>query len=178
VVAKILWNSLETFNDPAQRLGEQIDFYEHNLLLRNSNNTDIQALYNIKQRAAVCNKVLLLMYEPINHLQTQRKDDPVIQDIRDQHLKMQTLFSQVLEDVNNLMNLYISYSAQRTSDVMKVLTMFSAFFLPLTFLVGIYGMNFRFMPELSSKWGYPVVILVMIIITMVIYFWFKKKKWL
>jgi magnesium transporter len=50
--------------------------------------------------------------------------------------------------------------------------------MPLTFIVGIYGMNFQFMPELQEKWGYPAVILLMIIVTITIYQWFKRKKWL
>lgn len=178
VLTKILWNALETFDDPAQRLSEQVDFYETSIMLRNANNTEMQALYFIKRQASIAHKILMLMLEPINHIQAIPRDDPALQDVRDQHLKMQTLFNQVLDDVNNLMNFYISQSAHRTSEVMKVLTIFSAFFLPLTFVVGIYGMNFEFMPELSSPYGYPVIILVMIIITASIFFWFRKKKWL
>jgi magnesium transporter len=72
----------------------------------------------------------------------------------------------------------MSFAAQKTNDVMKVLTIFSVFFMPLTFIVGIYGMNFEFMPELKQKWGYPIVLIVMAIVTGVIYQWFRKKKWL
>ena len=61
---------------------------------------------------------------------------------------------------------------------MKVLTIFSVFFMRLTFIVGIYGMNFEFMPELKEKWGYPGVIILMAIVTVLIYSWFKRKKWL
>ena len=116
------------------------------------------------------------MAEPINHIKI--KDDPALQDVKDQQLKMITLYNQILEDVNNLMNLYMSFSAQKTNDVMKVLTIFSVFFMPLTFVVGIYGMNFQFMPELSKKWGYPAVLILMVLITIFIYGWFRKKKWL
>jgi magnesium transporter len=91
---------------------------------------------------------------------------------------MQTLYTQVLEELNNLLNLSMSFSAQKTNDVMKVLTIFSAFFLPLTFLAGIYGMNFKYMPELAQKWGYPACLAVMAFITMGIYSWFKRKNWL
>jgi magnesium transporter len=72
----------------------------------------------------------------------------------------------------------MSYSAQKTNEVMKVLTIFSAYFLPLTFIVGIYGMNFRYMPELESVYGYPAVIMGMIIIFVLIYAWFRRRKWL
>ena len=59
---------------------------------------------------------------------------------------------------------------------MKLLTIFSAFFLPLTFVAGIYGMNFEYMPELKSEFGYFLILGVMTTIALVIYFWFKKKK--
>jgi magnesium transporter len=58
---------------------------------------------------------------------------------------------------------------------MRVLTVFSAFFLPLTFIVGIYGMNFKYMPELQSKFGYPVTMGVMVVITIFIFIGFKRK---
>ncbi len=169
---------METFDDPAERLSEQVDFYENQIILKRTNIDQVEALYFIKRQASVSIKVLLLMLEPINHIKINGKDETELQDVRDQHLKIQTLYSQVLDDVNNLMNLYVSFSAQKTNDVMKILTIFSVFFMPLTFIVGIYGMNFEFMPELSKKWGYPIVLVAMVIITGIIYQWFKRKKWL
>ena len=178
VVTKILWQGLETFDHPAQRLSEQVDFFENHILLRTITNEQVESLYYIKRQASVSNKVLMLMSEPINHIRTIPKDDPALQDVKDQHLKILTLYNQILEDVNNLMNLYMSFSAQKTNDVMKLLTVFSVFFMPLTFIVGIYGMNFEYMPELGKKWGYPAVLILMVIVTVVIYQWFKRKKWL
>lgn len=178
VVTKILWYALETFDDPAERLSEEVDFFENRILLRKVSNEQVEALYYIKRQASISHKILMLMAEPINHIRTIPRDDPSLQDVKDQHLKLLTLYNQILEDVNNLMNLYMSFAAQKTNDVVKVLTIFSVFFMPLTFIVGIYGMNFDFMPELRSKWGYPVVLIVMVIVTIIIYVWFKKKKWL
>jgi len=62
--------------------------------------------------------------------------------------------------------------------IIEILTIFSVFFMPLTFIVGIYGMNFENMPELRMRWGYPAVLISMVIITGIFYQWFKRKKWL
>ncbi|HEY1112259.1 MAG TPA: CorA family divalent cation transporter, partial [Chitinophagaceae bacterium] len=137
-----------------------------------------EALYFVKRQASIAHKTLMLMQEPINHVRTSPDTEAALQDVKDQHLKMLTLYGQAVEDVNNLMNMYMSFSAQRTNDVMKVLTMFSAFFLPLSFIVGIYGMNFEHMPELSRRWGYPAVLFFMLVVIVVIYSWFRRKKWL
>jgi len=178
VLSKIVWSALETFDERANYLSSQIDLYENEVMRRKTNNDQMEALYLVKREAALAHKVLLLMQEPINHIFPKPGEEPLVQDVKDQYLKMRTLYGQVLEEVNNLMNLSISFSAQKTNDVMKVLTIFSVFFMPLTFIVGIYGMNFEFMPELRQKWGYPAVLILMIIVTLFIYAWFKKKKWL
>ena len=62
------------------------------------------------------------------------------------------------------------------NEVMKVLTVVATFFIPLTFIAGIYGMNFKFMPELDSRWGYPVVLLVMLTISIGMFIYFKLKN--
>jgi magnesium transporter len=174
----IVWNSLETYDDPANRLSEQVDFYENQVMLKNSGSDHIEALYLIKREASIGHKVLMLMLEPINHIYIKQGEETQLQDVRDQHLKMQTLFNLVMDDCNNLLNLSMSFSSKKTNDVMKVLTKFSVFFLPITFIAGVYGMNFRYMPELAQKWGYPVALALMAIVTGIIYAWFKKKNWM
>jgi magnesium transporter len=178
VLTRIVWEALETFDDPANRISEQVDFFENQVILKRTDHDLVESLYFIKRQASVSHKILMLMQEPINHLQPLPGEASALQDVRDQHLKMLTLYSQVLEDVNNLLNLTMSFAAQRTNDVMRILTLFSVFFMPLTFIVGIYGMNFKHMPELGSKWGYPIVLIVMLIVAVIIYLWFKRKKWL
>jgi magnesium transporter len=74
------------------------------------------------------------------------------------------------------MNTFLSISDQKNNEVVRLLTIFSAFFLPLTFIAGIYGMNFKIMPELNWKYGYLFSILFMLAIVIVIYSWFRRKK--
>jgi magnesium transporter len=178
IIAKITWNALETFDEPANHLFEKVDFYENDVMTGKIKNDQMEALYHVKREASLAYKVLVLMQEPINHIFPKPGEEPIIRDVMDQHLKMKTLYSQVLDDVNNLMNLFLAFSSQKTNAVMKVLTIFSVFFMPLTFIVGIYGMNFEFMPELRQRWGYPGVMIFMAIVTILIYTWFKRKKWL
>ena len=80
--------------------------------------------------------------------------------------------------VSGLFNTYTSAVSHRMNEVMKVLTIVATFFIPLTFIAGIYGMNFKFMPELETQWGYPAVLLVMMGVGLVMFIYFKLKKWL
>ena len=178
LLAKIVWNALETFDDPANRLSEQVDFFESQIMLKKTGQDYMETLFYIKREASIAYKVLMMMLEPINHIFVGSGEEAELQDVKDQHLKIQTLYLQLLDDVNNLMNIYMSHQAQRTNEVVKILTLFSVFFMPLTFIVGIYGMNFDFMPELRQKWGYPGVMLLMAGVTTVIYFYFRRKGWL
>ncbi len=87
VVTKVIWQALETFDDPAERLSEQVDFYENQIILKRTNNDQVEALYFIKRQASVSIKVLQLMLDPINHIKTSPEDEAELQDVRDQHLK-------------------------------------------------------------------------------------------
>lgn len=78
----------------------------------------------------------------------------------------------------NLMDLYISSMSQRTNEVMKVLTIMASIFIPLTFIVGVYGMNFEDMPELHVWWAYPVLLLVMFLIAVGMVWFFRMKGWI
>jgi magnesium transporter len=78
---------------------------------------------------------------------------------------------------SSLLDIHINAMNTRMNEVMKVLTVISTIFMPLTFIVGVYGMNFEFMPELGLKWGYYGVWAVMIVIVGVMLLFFKRKKW-
>lgn len=82
------------------------------------------------------------------------------------------------ELVNGLLNTYLSVMSNRTNEVMKVLTIMSSIFIPLTFLAGIYGMNFDFMPELHERWSYPLLLALMIGIALFMTYYFWRKGWI
>lgn len=92
--------------------------------------------------------------------------------------------NQIIEILENLrestlalIDVYMSYTSNRLNDIMKVLTVISTIFIPLTFIAGVYGMNFHYMPEISQWWGYPASLLLMITVALGFLKYFKKKKW-
>lgn len=85
---------------------------------------------------------------------------------------------EMLEDANTLLNVHLALASHRTGEVVRILTLFSAFFLPLTFIVGVYGMNFEVMPELRHPWGYPAVLMLMGAVALVIFAWFRRRGWM
>lgn len=99
-----------------------------------------------------------------------------VQDLKDTIVDLILRTEEVIDDSMLLLNTYMSITAKKSNDVMKLLTVFSAFFLPLTFIAGIYGMNFDIMPELRWKYGYFIILMVMLFIAIIIFMWFKRKK--
>jgi len=82
------------------------------------------------------------------------------------------------EEIENFANLLYGAAAQRTNEIMRILTVISTIFMPLTFIVGIYGMNFRYIPELQWRLGYPLVMFFMSVLTLLILVWFRKRRWI
>ena len=76
-----------------------------------------------------------------------------------------------------MLDIYLSNASNRLNQVMKVLTMIATIFIPLTFIAGVYGMNFKFMPELDWRWGYPMVLLGMLGLAVIMLILFRRKRW-
>ena len=110
------------------------------------------------------------------NVEVSDENKTALQDIKDSLVSLILNYDEVLENANSLLNTYHSVNSQKSNDVMKLLTIFSAFFLPLTFVAGIYGMNFDHMPELRWDIGYYLTLSVMLVIVIVIFVWFKRKK--
>jgi magnesium transporter len=178
IVAKLLWHILHSYEIPAVRLSNELDEFESKVFSANLTPQMLSELYQIKRKALMSHKLLLFSQEAVSSIRLPSAESDILQDARDLHLKLLNIYDQIHEDVSNLANFYLSISAQKTNDVIKVLTIFSVFFMPLTFVVGIYGMNFKYMPELSQPWGYPILLGFMVVMSGLIYLWFRRKRWL
>ena len=170
-----------SYEAPCQKIETEIDFYENRIFMKKRIPDLIKSLYEIKRRIYIIRKISNLTHDLVVHLGSHietHKSKPIYQDLKDYYTKVDTVIESNYDDIHNLLNIYISLSSQRTNEVMRTLTVFTAFFLPTTFVVGLYGMNFEFMPELHYTWGYPAVIGLMLFITIIIYAWFKRKGWM
>ena len=107
----------------------------------------------------------------------QRSTQLYIRDVYDHIIQAIDTAETFRELLSGLMDLYLSGINNKMNEVMKVLTIISTIFIPLTFLAGVYGMNFKYMPELGWKWGYSAVIMAMIMIAITMVLYFKRKKW-
>ncbi|MBI9019565.1 MAG: hypothetical protein JEZ07_20130 [Phycisphaerae bacterium] len=102
---------------------------------------------------------------------------PYLRDAHDHTMQIIDAIENYREMLSSLTELYLSSVSNRMNEVMKVLTIIATIFIPLTFVAGIYGMNFANMPELSWRWGYPVALIVMALTGVVMAGWFKYKRW-
>jgi magnesium transporter len=170
--------ALHTFIAPGMQLNQELDSYESEIFLKQEVPNALRGLYFVKRKASSAKQLLLLTREVLLMLRRQTSSDATaLQDTQDLQVRVETLYQQLDGAATNLVNLYLSLSSQRTNEAMRVLTVFSAFFLPLTFIAGIYGMNFQFMPELGWKLGYPGVMALMVVVGLGIWGWFKRKGW-
>lgn len=178
VVCKILKYSMETYEEPLNAMNREIDLYESKIFLRKRIPDLLKYLYVVRRKISVFRKLHLIHQMVADSMMALHPRSSFLGDLRDYLLKLHTETEDLYENINHLLNLYISLSGQKTNEVMRILTVFSAFFLPLTFIVGVYGMNFENMPELSHEWGYPGVLMLMFLVTFLIWQWFKRRRWL
>lgn len=178
IICKIIKDSLQSFEKPLSLLDSEIDSYETRIFLKSKIPDLLKNLYLIKRKIYVKKRLFTLTKAVIEQLGNTHKRNTIYEDLKDTYVRVETITEEIYDSIHSLLNIYISLSSQKTNDVMRVLTVFSAFFLPLTFVVGIYGMNFQFMPELSQQYGYPGVLVFMLLLTIVIYQWFSRKGWI
>jgi magnesium transporter len=178
LVAKILKQSFRSFEPALYQLISDIEFFENKLLESDRVPALARSLYGLKRKSSVLKQLFTVSGTLGEFLSTEASSDPVAQDALDMFNRINTLCEEVNDRASALINLNLTIAGQRSNDVMRFLTVYSAFFMPLTFLVGIYGMNFHNMPELESSFGYPGVWVLMLLVTGLHLWWFRRKRWL
>ncbi|MEQ1895564.1 MAG: CorA family divalent cation transporter, partial [Planctomycetota bacterium] len=103
---------------------------------------------------------------------------PYLRDVHDHCVQVAEVLEVYREIAASVLNLYLTAMANRTNEVMKVLTVVSTIFIPLTFVVGVYGMNFHHMPELDWPWAYPVLLGLMLLGSVAMVYAFRRRGWL
>jgi len=144
----------------------------------------LPTIYNLKRDMLFLRKSVWPLREAISKM--QRTDSHLVSEATKIYLRdVYDHTIQVIENVEtfrdmsaSLLETYLSSLSNKLNEVIKLLTIISTIFIPLTFLAGVYGMNFRFMPELESSWGYPAVLIFMLLVVVVMLAYFRKKEWI
>jgi magnesium transporter len=165
-----------------EKLGERVDNLEVQLVASPKTET-LKSIQKLKKEMIFLRRSVWPLREVINSM--ERGESPLIQsstyvylrDIYDHTIQAIDTIETYRDMLSGMLDIYLSSVSYKLNEIMKVLTIVSTFFIPLTFLVGLYGMNFEFMPELKSPWGYPAVLLLMLAISLSMLYYFKRKKW-
>jgi magnesium transporter len=103
---------------------------------------------------------------------------PFLADVYDHSVQVIDTLESLRETALSLMDTRLALAGQRMNEIMKVLTMIATIFIPLGFMAGLYGMNFEYMPELGSRWAYPMLLALMIVVAAGMIVYFRRRGWL
>ena len=179
----IIDNIVDNYFIVLESLEEKIEYLEDDLVKKTIPST-LEAIHILKRELILLRKSLWPLREAISSL--ERSDSPLInkstvvyfKDIYDHTIAIIDTVETFRDMLSGMLDIYLSTISNRLNEVMKVLTIIATIFMPLTFLAGVYGMNFKYMPELEYRWGYFCVLGIMLVIALLMLRYFKKKKWL
>lgn len=163
--------------------GEKIEGLEDELIVSQMPET-LHKIQRYRRDMILLRKSVWPLRELISGLQkvesglVRESTQVYLRDIYDHTIQAIDAIETFRDILSSLLDLYLSSVSNRMNDIMKVLTIIATIFIPLTFIAGVYGMNFKYMPELEWKWGYPVALVIMVLVGFLMYVYFKKKKWL
>lgn len=163
-------------------LREQLDEIE-DLLVESPNQNYIHNLHEIRKKIVLVRKYVFSLLESLQNLISDEPDQisesnyKYLNDIKDHVQYNFELVESFKEDQRSLVELNQSNQSNSMTQVMKTLTIITSIFIPLTFIVGLYGMNFHYMPELTWRWGYFGVLGFMVIVTALMIWYMKRKRW-
>jgi len=166
-----------------EKVGEKLEQIEEELL-ENPQPQTLQSIHNLKREMIYFRKQAWPIRELLSHLMheesqlIQESSHIFFRDIYDHTIQVIDTIESMRDVLTGMQDLYLSTVSNKMNEVMKVLTIMATIFIPLTFIAGIYGMNFKFMPELEWKWSYPVLWGVLVAIFVLMLFWFRRRRWL
>ncbi len=166
-----------------EKIGDRIEILEEELVSNPSKET-MKFLHSMKREMIFLRKAVWPMRELINNFERceniliKKSTRLFLRDLYDHTIRVIDTVETFRDLLSGMMDIYLSSVSNRMNEVMKVLTIITTIFIPLSFIAGIYGMNFDNMPELHTKYGYFTLWAVMISIAIGMVFYFKKKKWL
>jgi magnesium transporter len=166
-----------------ENVGEKIEDTEQQLATNPSPET-LQYIRELKNEMIFLRKSLWPLRELINGLERcestliHETTGAYLRDVYDHTIQIIDTVESYRDMISGMVDLYLSSISNKMNEVMKVLTIFASIFIPLTFVAGVYGMNFEFMPELTWRWGYFALLGFMALIGVSLVFYFKRKRWL
>jgi magnesium transporter len=166
-----------------EHLGEKIEIIEESLV-KNPSTQTLQAIQHMKREMIFLRKSVWPLRETISSLERtecqliQESTGLFLKDIYDHTIQVIDTIETYRDMLSGILDIYLSSISNRMNEIMKVLTIIATIFMPLTFLAGVYGMNFKYMPELEWHWGYFFILSIMITIAVFMLVYFRKKRWL
>ena len=177
--ADIVQQAFASYDRPMDDAEQLLVAFERGLFDPKVTAPDLIAIHQLKNRVGLMRRLLWLTSGVITRAGGgEDRVSPLYQDIRETAESYLFYADQLMDQTQNLLSMHLAVASHRTNEVVRVLTVFSAFFLPLTFLVGVYGMNFVHMPELKWIGGYPMVLGLMALVSLSIFLWFRRRGWL
>jgi magnesium transporter len=166
-----------------EQIGEKIEELQEEVLSQPSPDT-LQTIQETKREMIFLRKSVWPLREAISAL--QRGESSLIKenvglylrDVYDHTIQVIDSIETFRDMISGTLDVYLSSISNKMNEVMKVLTIIATIFIPLTFIAGIYGMNFKYMPELEWHWAYPVIWVIIIVLGVLMLFGFRRKKWL
>ncbi len=166
-----------------EKFGDKIEELEKELIENPATET-LHKIHALKNNLILLRKSIWPLREVINNFEKsessliKKSTDPYFRDVYDHTIQIMDTVETFRDLLTGMLDTYMSSISNKMNEVMKVLTIIATIFIPLTFIAGLYGMNFKYMPELEWTWGYFIVLGVMFIVGSLMVIYFSKKKWL
>jgi magnesium transporter len=166
-----------------EKISDEVEMLEEQLMKEPGLDT-LRKVYRLKREILFLRKAVWPLREALSRLEhaesslLDTRTSPFLRNLYDHVIQVIDAVETTRDLLTGMLDLYLSSVGNRTNEVMKVLTIIATIFIPLTFIAGIYGMNFEFMPELTWRFGYYAVWSIMLVIGVGLVIWFKHKKWL